>query len=168
MTDLFFDIATSAPALGLDVLVLLAALVVGWFPFGDKLPIIGPYVKASRLVAVLVALVLVFFLGFRVCDERDELRKLRATLLIKNRDVEAADKSAADAKARVSLIEKWSDAQRKADAEYIATLEAGAKRGEVGCPFDPGPAAGGVRVKPEPIWRWRFGNGGSRSPAETR
>lgn len=38
---MFFDIATSAPLFGVDVLVLLAALVVGWFPFGDKLPIIG-------------------------------------------------------------------------------------------------------------------------------
>lgn len=163
MTDLFFDIATSAPALGFDVLLLLAALVVGHVPFGKYMPVIGPYVPVARLVAPIAAALLFFFLGARVMDERQELKNLRATLLTKQADIAAAAKSAADAKARATIIESWSNAQSKADADYIATLEA-----RDACPFDPGAApAGGLRVKPEPIWRWRFG-AGARSPAQAR
>lgn len=163
MTDLFFDIATSAPALGLDVLLLLAALVVGHVPFGKYMPVIGPYVPVARVAAPIAAAVLFFFLGARVMDERQELQNLRATLLTKQADIEAAAKSAADAKARATIIEKWSNAQSKADADFIATLEA-----RDACPFDPGAVAPARGLsKPEPIWRWRFG-AGARSPAETR
>jgi len=44
--DIFWTIATSYPALCFDGVVLLAALVVGYFPLLKYFPVIGPWSQA--------------------------------------------------------------------------------------------------------------------------
>src|SRR5258708_4598409 len=122
MTDWFWDLATSTPALGFNGLVLLAALAVGFFPLVKYLPVVGPYVPAARLVALLTAALLCFLVGFRVSDERAEMENLRATVATQKADLDNARKSAADASQRASDIEATADAQHETDAQYIRSL----------------------------------------------
>ena len=140
-STLFWDVATSRPAIGLDVTFLIAALAVGYFPLVKYLPIVGPYVPFARLVSLGVALLIAFMLGARVQLERETLDKLRATLAVKERDLAIASKSAADVAQRAQLIEAAANAQHESDLDYIATL-----KGAPGCAFDGD--AGGVRVGP--------------------
>ncbi len=139
MSDLFWNVATSAPALGFNGLVLLAALAVGFFPLVKYLPVIGPYVPAARVVALLSAALICFLVGFRVSDERAEMANLRAMVAIQKADLDNARKSAAFANARASELEKVADDRRQSDAEYIATLTLAP-----GCGFEPFP--GKLRV----------------------
>lgn len=151
MGDFFWNVATSFPALGFNGLILLAALVVGWFPLLKYVPAIGAYMPAARLVALLVAALLFFLIGFRVADEREEAKILRATIRTKQADLDNSEKSRADEAARAAAIEREVYAQRETDAEYIRRLEA-----DDACRFDP-------------FGRLRDGAGsGSRSAAGSR
>lgn len=143
LTGLFWDIATSTPALGFDGLILLVALVVGWFPLLKYLPGIGAYVPVVRLVAALIALLLCFLVGFRVADEREEAKNLRATIEAQRADLDNSRKSRADEAARAAAIEGEANAQHEQDAEYIRRLEA-----NDACKFDPFRAPGGVQHGP--------------------
>ena len=60
MSDIFWTIATSYTALCFDAVLLLAALVVGYFPLVKYLPVIGPYVPVARLIAILAFGLVVF------------------------------------------------------------------------------------------------------------
>lgn len=135
MGNIFWDVATSDFSLTVDGLVLLAALVVGFVPFGKYMPVIGPYVPVARLIALLVALLIVFLIGFRVADERQEKRTLRAIVAAQAADVETSAKAASDAESRANTIEREANDRRKADDDYIAALApvAGA------CGFEPFP-----------------------------
>lgn len=124
MGDFFWDVATSFPALGIDGLLLLAAAVVGWFPLLKYLPGIGAYVPAARLVAALVALLMFFLIGFRVADEREAAKLLRAQIAVQRADLENSRKSALDEAKRAGDIEAMADDQRKRDHDYIISLEA--------------------------------------------
>lgn len=137
MGNIFWDVATSDFSLTVDGLVLLAALVVGFVPFGKYMPVIGPYVPVARLIALLVALLIVFLIGFRVADEREEKRTLRAIVAAQTADLETSAKAASDAEARANTIEKEANDRRTADDDYIAALKPVA-----GCGFEP--FAGGV------------------------
>lgn len=133
MGNLFWDVATSGFALGMDGLVLLVALAVGFVPFGRYMPVIGPYVPVARLIALLVALLIVFLIGFRVADERQEKRTLRAIVAAQAADVETSAKAASDAESRANTIEREANDRRKADDEYIAGLAPV----DGACGFDP-------------------------------
>lgn len=153
------DVATSFLALGLNGALLLVAGVVGWFPLLRYLPGIGSYVPAARLVAALVALLICFLVGFRVADEREEAKNLRATVTALEADLENSRKARADDALRSAAIERGADARSKSDAEYISTLEASSA-----CPFDPGDVGGGLLGG----LRFSAGAGGaarSRAPA---
>lgn len=155
MGDIFWNVATSYFALGIDGLLLLAAAVVGFFPLVKYLPGIGSYVPAARLVAVLVAGLMCFLVGFRVADGRDEAKNLRINLEAKTADLQNTSKSLADETARADKIETAAKGQHDADAEYIGKLEASKS-----CEFDPfRRAAVGVPN------RWRGGAGILRSLA---
>ncbi len=65
MVDLFWTVATSYVVLGLVGLILLAALVVGYFPLLKWFPVIGSYVPVARLVSTLAMGLLCLLLGFR-------------------------------------------------------------------------------------------------------
>ena len=120
MGDIFWDVATSFPALGLNGLLLLVAGVVGWFPLLKYLPGIGAYVPAARLVAVLVALLICFLVGFRVADEREEAKNLRVTIARAKSRLGKFTKSRADETLRAAAIEREANARSKTDAEYIS------------------------------------------------
>src|SRR4051794_34070513 len=130
MVDFFWDIATSSAALGLVGLVLLAALVVGYFPLLKWLPIVGPYVPVARLVVILTAALLCFLIGFRVADERAEALNLRNKVEAMAIDLEAADEAAKESdKAKAELAK-----QAQADQERIEKYEAALKaRPDGGC-----------------------------------
>jgi hypothetical protein len=49
ITVLFWNVATSKLALGLDGFLFLLALVVGYLPLVKYLPVIGPFVPTARL-----------------------------------------------------------------------------------------------------------------------
>jgi hypothetical protein len=133
MGNICWDVATSDFSLTIDGLVLLAALAVGFVPFGKYMPVIGPYVPVARLIALLVALLIVFLIGFRVADERQEKRTLRAIVAAQTADVETSAKAASDAESRANTIEKEANDRRKADDDYIASL----KPVDGACGFDP-------------------------------
>ena len=156
MSEIFWNVTTSALALGVDGLILAAALVVGFLPFARFLPVVGPYVPAAKLVAVLAAALICFKLGFRIASEREEANSLRATIAAQRADLDNAAKSAANANQRAISIEKEADAQRKADDETISTLKLAA-----GCGFEPFP--GRVRDNAGA----GAGAGGARSAGET-
>jgi hypothetical protein len=52
IVDQFWNVATTSTALCFDAVVLLAALVVGDFPFVKHLLVVGPYVPVARLIAI--------------------------------------------------------------------------------------------------------------------
>lgn len=137
MTNLFWMVATSTLAIELAAVLLLVAVVVGWFPLVKYLPAIGAYVPVARLVSIALLAAMSFSIGFRTSDERENMDKLRATLAIRDRDLAIAAKSAADAKRRADESEAAANAQRQEDADYIASLAPAD-----GCGFDPG--LGGV------------------------
>ncbi|MGY3535427.1 hypothetical protein [Bradyrhizobium sp. USDA 4452] len=130
--DLFWSVATSNLLLGADLLLLLAAAVVGYFPLAGYIPGVAPYVKAARLVVVLVALLMAFLVGFRAADEREEAKSLRATLAARDLDLENSRKARADEAARADAIAEGARAQYEADVDYIGQLEADDR-----CKFDP-------------------------------
>ena len=119
MGDLFWDIATSYLALAIDGVVLIAALVVGYFPLLKYLPAIGPYVPAAKLVSFLMAGLMCFLIGFRVSDDRAEAKTLRSEIAARTIDLNAAQDAARQAdEARAQLAE-----QTKQDQERIADYE---------------------------------------------
>jgi hypothetical protein len=144
IADLFWRISTSALALGADGLILAAALVVGFIPFARFLPVVGPYVPAAKVVAVLAAALICFKLGFRLATEQQEAKFLRATIVAQKADLDNARKSAVDATQRASEIEAASNAQHENDAEYIRSL---ALRPVPGCLLDDGDIPSGLRKR---------------------
>ncbi|MHC2251472.1 outer membrane murein-binding lipoprotein Lpp [Bradyrhizobium embrapense] len=130
--DLFWSLATSNILLGADLLLLLAAAVVGYFPLVGYIPAVAPYVKAARLVVALVALLMAFLIGFRAADEREEAKSLRSTIAAQRADLENSRKARADEAARADAIAEGARAQYEADIEYIGRLEADDR-----CKFDP-------------------------------
>ena len=155
MGDIFWNVATSALALGVDGLILAAALVVGFLPFARFLPVVGPYVPAAKLVAVLVAALICFKLGFRIARRTGRSRPPARDDRRAKGGLRQRGKSAANANLRASSIEKDANAQRKADDETISTLKLAA-----GCGFEPFP--GRVRDNAG------AGAGGARSAGEAR
>ncbi|MGJ4997316.1 hypothetical protein ACQR0Z_23030 [Bradyrhizobium sp. HKCCYLS3077] len=124
LSQLFWTVATSDLALAFDGLVLLLSAGVGFVPLGRYLPVIGAYVPAARLLAVLVGLGVAFVCGHRVAGEREMLNSLRATLAIKQRDLDIAAKAAADANKRAAQLQEDFNAQHQDDTGYIASLPA--------------------------------------------
>lgn len=123
IADIFWKVATSNLALGIDALLFVVAFVVGHVPLGKYLPVIGPYVPVARLASTLLALLMVFMLGFRISDERDAAKNLRAELAVKQADLDNAVKSAADATKRATEIEKVTNDRHQEDLAYIESLQ---------------------------------------------
>ncbi len=139
LADLFWDAATSSPALGVIALILAAALIVGYFPLLKWFPVIGTYVPVARLVVILAAALLCFLVGFRLSDEREEARSLKQELAAKEIDLTAAQGAAEEAdKARAELAQQaQSDQERIAD--YAEQLKS---RPNVNCTLGPDDIAG--------------------------
>lgn len=122
MTDWLWSLATSW-AQWVAVAVLLVSLV-GYFPFADKIPIVGPYARVARLVAFLSFGLVCALVDRRSADGRAEIARLRVDLAfsemqLSNQLAAAAVKAKlADASAAAAV-----DAQMKAN-DYETRLSA--------------------------------------------
>ena len=93
--DAFWSFVTSYPALLVVALVIVAAWAVKNLPFVERLA--PGYAMSAATVQVLAVCALVFLLGFRVADRRDEVERLKVALLWKNVEFENAKATAEDA-----------------------------------------------------------------------
>lgn len=119
MTDLFWDVATSYPVLGLIGAVFVAALVVGYFPLLKWFPMIGQYVPAARLVVLIAAGLLCFLIGFRVSDGREEAKRLSDSLKFKQLELDTQKETAATAE----RLRKAAEANADNLAKKVQTYE---------------------------------------------
>lgn len=97
MADLFWSVATSYAVLSILATLFLAGLVVGFAPLLRFIPGLAPYVMLARLVALIALAVLSFLIGFRVADERAEVKRLKADLAFKQLQLDNEKASAATA-----------------------------------------------------------------------
>jgi hypothetical protein len=94
MASLFWTIACSDWALGFDLLLLVAALVIGHMPFAGKIPAIAPYVVAARFAAYLVLAVMMLCIGHRLADESAALKQAQQDLAFQKLQLDAQKESA--------------------------------------------------------------------------
>ena len=136
MADLFWSVATSYLALSIIGIVLLAALIVGYFPLAKYLPVIGPYIEAAKLIAFLLFGLLAFLVGVRITDERAALKQVKQDLAFSQLQLDAQKQSAETAdKLRQEAQQQAEQANQKVTEyeERLAKQPAGC-----GCNFDDG------------------------------
>lgn len=133
MSDYLYSLAVSW-ALWAAVAVLLVSLL-GHLPLAEKLPIVGPYARAARLVAFLTFGLVCALVDRRSADARSEIAQLTrdlnfANAQIQNNAATAADKvRLTDASATAALVadmkvntyEQWLSLQpaRKCDDDDL-------------------------------------------------
>lgn len=136
MADLFWTVATSYAVLSALAALLLAGLVVGFAPLLRWLPGLAPYVLLARLVAFLTLAALAFLVGFRVADERAEVKQLKADLAFSRLQLDA-QKAAADTAARLRAeAESEAATANQKVSDYEERLAGRAR--ECGCDLDGG------------------------------
>ena len=136
MIDLFWSVMTSYLALSIIGIVLLAALVVGYFPLAKYLPVIGPYVEAAKLIAFLLFGLIAFLIGVRITDERATLKQVKQDLAFSQLQLDAQKQSAETADKLRQQAEQQAEQANQKVTEYEAQL---AKQpAGCGCNFDDG------------------------------
>lgn len=118
MTDMFWDIATSYPVLGVIALILVVAFAVSHLPtFVERIwPEAYAYAKAAALVQAIAAGLLFFLIGFRVSDERAEHEAMKNELAWKNSQIETAEATAEHAqRLKAEAEHKAAEAKGKLD-----------------------------------------------------
>jgi hypothetical protein len=137
MADLFWWAATSHIVLSIVAGMLLATLVVGYLPFGERLPIIGPYVRVARFASFLLFGLLCALLDRQSADTRSEIAQLKrdlsfAEIQISNNAATAADReriafasaaAAADAQSKAKTYELWLATLPRDDSDLITLDE---------------------------------------------
>ena len=78
MVALFWTVATSYIVLGAVGVVLVAALIVGYFPLLKWFPVVGEYVPIGKLVSLLAMGLLCGLLAVRVTSERYDANQAAA------------------------------------------------------------------------------------------
>ncbi|RTL52887.1 MAG: hypothetical protein EKK40_06990 [Bradyrhizobiaceae bacterium] len=112
LTDLFWTLATSNLVLGLVGLILIAALVVGYFPLLKWFPVLGEYVPVAKLASLLSVGLICFLVGVRFADDREATKQIQAKNALLTQRLQAAnDVATMDAK------------RAQDDADKIAQLE---------------------------------------------
>jgi hypothetical protein len=136
MIDLFWSVATSYLTLSIIGIVLLAALIVGYFPLAKYLPVIGPYVEAAKLIAFLLFGLLAFLVGVRITDERAALKQVKQDLAFSQLQLDAQKQSAETADKLRQEAQQLAEQANQKVTEYEAEL---AKQpAGCGCNFDDG------------------------------
>jgi hypothetical protein len=97
MEDFLFSLATSNVALSLLGGLLLVALVIGFMPLLNYIPVIGPYVPVAKLVAFLVFGILCALIDRRSADARDQIASLKRDLSFAELQISNSAATAADA-----------------------------------------------------------------------
>jgi hypothetical protein len=134
MTDLIWSLATSYLALGIIGIVLLAALVVGYFPLAKYLPVIGPYVEAAKLIAFLLFGLLCSLIATRLTDERAEVKRLKTDLAFTQLQLSTQKQTAEQAQKLRELAEQQAAEANQKVTDYedrLAKSPSGC-----GCSFD--------------------------------
>lgn len=119
MADLFWTLATSYFVLGAIALLALAALVIGHVPFGQYVPVIGPYVVLARFAAYPLLMLLAFLIGFRLSDERAETQRLKRELAFSQLQLKVQIEAAADAE----RLRRAAEGEAAAANEKVTTYE---------------------------------------------
>jgi len=136
MIDLFWSVATSYLALSIIGIVLLAALIVGYFPLAKYLPVIGPYIETAKLIAFLLFGLLAFLIGVRITDERAALKQVKQDLAFSQLQLNAQKQSAETADKLRQQAEQQAEQANQKVTDYEAQL---AKQpAGCGCNFDDG------------------------------
>ncbi len=141
MADAFWNFATSSWMLGIDGLILAAALIVGYIPLGKYMPVIGPYVPVAKLISFLMAALICFLIGFRISDEREEAKSLKIQLAAKQVDLEAANDAAEQAQMARDELAKQAQSDQERIADYAEQLK---KRPNGACTLSPDDFSSGV------------------------
>jgi hypothetical protein len=96
---MFWDVATSDVALATLGLVVVAAFVVAHLTgLVERVwPAAEAYDKAAGLVQIIAAVLLFFLIGFRVSDERAEMRQLKNELAFRQLELQTQRMTAEDA-----------------------------------------------------------------------
>lgn len=134
MASLFWTIATSYTALIIDSVVLLVALVVGYFPLARYLPIVGPYVETAKLLFAVMLFVTGVVIGHRIADESAELARVKTDLAFSKLQLDAQKQSAETAaKLRADAETQAQTANQKVKdyEDRLSKLPA-----KCGCDFD--------------------------------
>ena len=134
MSDLIWSLATSYLVLSIIGIILLAALVVGYFPLAKYLPVIGPYVEAAKLIAFLLFGVLMFLIATRLSDERAEVKRLKTDLAFTQLQLNTQKRTAEQAqKLREQAEQQAAEANQKVTdyEDRLAKSPSGC-----GCSFD--------------------------------
>jgi len=134
MTDLIWSLATSYLALSIIGIVLLAALIVGYFPLASYLPVIGPYVRVAKLIAFLLFGVLSFLIATRLSDERAEVKRLKTDLAFTKLQLDTQKQTAEQAQKLRDEAEKQAAEANQKVTDYedrLAKSPSGC-----GCSFD--------------------------------
>ena len=98
LVSLFWTVATSYVVLGAVGVVLVAALIVGYFPLLKWFPVIGEYVPVGKLVSLLAMGLLCGLLGVRVTSERYDANQAAARAAVLEQRLDTLNKAnAADA-----------------------------------------------------------------------
>ena len=116
IADAFWWVAYSYVSLSIIGLILLAALVVGYFPLLKYFPVIGPYVLVGKLVSFIAVALLCFLVGARTADERQEIKHLQAENARLLNHITATNEAAEkDALQAIKDAEQLNDLGKKAD-----------------------------------------------------
>jgi hypothetical protein len=91
MTSVIIAIVTSYWVLGTIGLVLLAALVVGYFPLLKWFPVLGQYVPVAKLVSLLVTGLLCLLIGVRAMNDHYSLQQARDRIELLERRTSAVN-----------------------------------------------------------------------------
>lgn len=78
LVSIFWTVATSYIVLGAVGVILVAALIVGYFPLLKWFPVIGEYVPVGKLVSLLAMGLLCGLLAVRMTSERYDARQAAA------------------------------------------------------------------------------------------
>jgi hypothetical protein len=134
MTDLIWSLATSYLTLSIIGIILLASLVVGYFPLAKYLPVIGPYVEAAKLIAFLLFGLLMFLVATRLTDERAEVKRLKTDLAFTQLQLDTQKQTAEQAQKLRDEAEKQAAEANQKVTDYedrLAKSPSGC-----GCSFD--------------------------------
>lgn len=137
LSDLIWAAATSYLVLGIIGAILIAALIVGYFPLLKWFPVIGEYVAVGKLVSLLAASALAFLVGTRLADERAEVKRLKIDLAYSQLQINAQKATADTAAALRAKAEEQNKTLEQKVSDYEDQLAKKPKGPEgCGCGFD--------------------------------
>ena len=97
LADLFWQFATSTIALAILAAIAVAARVASWLGRLPFVPLSARVIVLARPASTLAAIALVFLLGFRLADERSELKQMARDLAFARQQIDNIAATADDA-----------------------------------------------------------------------